>query len=398
MTLIAMTIMKDRPPILVGDILITSTEGKIDMKLPHRPKSLSAEEIKHLSFKPDRLLQKLYVIQPNICICTAGSVYHLKLILQDFKSFCRLKTNNGERWLNPDEVQEYFSNYDQDILSNVVIGIAVAIDSKKGFLFTPDIHKEVWQGGGSHDFGAVIAAGSGATQYLQHIYQHTLVGSSHQHGDFMYAKQVNCSFITKFLCKEHQTLKSLNHYWGGFIETCFYTGQQFEKLSDIVFVIADAKADDDGNLDLPIPTLFIYSQYINDVLCLTTVQATDFSISISDDSIVYISESLSQTLFKVDQIDSESYSIAPDPINDLTFFTNNVAMGVNIDVASKALIPISAYTEGNDVEVDFVEGKYIKFTWPRHLFEKQNSILKEYLPSIIDSIKESDSSKNDSSY
>src|SRR5690348_2109116 len=115
MTLIAIT-LSEKPPILTADILITSIDGKKAVKLPNRPSALSNEEVRNLVYKPDQLLQKLYVIHPNICMCAAGRVSDIKMILQDFRNFCKWKSNYGERWLDIEEIRSFFSSYDQEIL------------------------------------------------------------------------------------------------------------------------------------------------------------------------------------------------------------------------------------------------------------------------------------------
>jgi hypothetical protein len=58
MTLIAMA-LSGRPPIMTADILITSIEGEADMRLPNRPIPLSKEDVQYLSYKPNKLQQKL---------------------------------------------------------------------------------------------------------------------------------------------------------------------------------------------------------------------------------------------------------------------------------------------------------------------------------------------------
>jgi hypothetical protein len=319
-------------------------------------------------------------------MCAAGSVYELKLILEDFRNFCRWKSNEGERWLTSEEVREFFSNYDQDVLAKVVVGIAVSKDKENGFVFTPDNHKSAWKGGGSEDFGAVLAAGSGAEQYLKHISWHNQVGSSHKPGDFMYTKQVNLSFITKFLCKESRTLKSLEDYWGGFLETCYFNGESFEKVGDVVFVISDATTDDYGNMTTPMPRLFIYSQYIDNILYLTSVEAIDFEVKSSEESICYISQNFTKTLFLVEEIDGNNSPTALHQNDDLSFVSTKVALGINIKISPETHLPMSAYTEGKDVRVEFVDGDNIKLIWPVHLQEKLASTVMEYCPMLKDAI------------
>jgi len=386
MTLIAMSI-SEKPPILTADILITSINGEVDMGLPNRPIPLTTEEVKHLSYRPDSLMQKLYVIQPNICLCVAGNVYDLKLILEDFRNFCRWKSDDGKQWLTSEVVQEFFSNYDQNALSEVVMGIAIAKDTEGGFIFTPDNHKPAWKGGGSDDFGAVLAAGSGAKQYLEHISWNKLVGSSHNPGDFMYAKQVNFSFITKFLCKENRTLKSLENYWGGFLETCYFNGDHFEKDEKVAFVICDSTTDENGTMAIPIPKLFIYNQYIDNVLYLTTIQATDFEIKQSEDSISYISKNFTKTLFIVEEIDIKKPTSVLTQNDNLSFVTRKIALGVDVKINSESYLPTSAYTEGEDIKVEFCDGNYIELVWPVHLQEKQASTIKQYYPKIKETLK-----------
>lgn len=385
MTLIAMAI-REKSPIMTADILTTSINGEVDMRLPNRPIPLSNEEVQHLSYKPYKLRQKLYVIQPNICMCAAGGVYELKLILEDFRNFCRWKSNEGKQWLTSEVAQEFFSNYDQDVLAKVVLGIAVAKDKENGFIFTPDKHKPFWHGGGSEDFGAVLAAGSGAKQYLEHISWHKQVGSSHKPGDFMYAKQVNFSFITKFLCKENRTLNSLEDYWGGFLETCYFNGESFEKAGNVAFVISDSTTDEDGNMTIPMPRLFIYSQYIDNVLYLTTVQAIDFEIKQSEESICYVSKNFTKTLFAVEEIDAKNPASALTQDDNLSFVTGKIALGTDVEINFQTYLPMSAYTEGQDVKVEFFDGDYIKLIWPVHLQEKQALTIKQYYPTVKEAV------------
>lgn len=385
MTLIAIT-LSNRPPIITADILITSTHGEPELKLPNRPTPLKQEEVHHLNFKPSELLQKLYVIQPNICMCVAGRVYEIKLILEDFRNFCRLKSNEGKRWLTFEELKDFFTSYDQDTLKEVVLGIAVATDEQRGFVFTPDLHKQYWKGESSNDFGFVITAGSGAEQFLKHINWHHLVGSSHEPGDFMYAKHVNFSFITKFLAKENKTLKSLEDYWGGFLETCYFNGEKFEKVGKIVFVISDAVSDQNGNMTVPMPRLFIYSQYIDSVLYLTTVEATSFILSESKDSIEFFSKTFVKTLFIVKEIDFTNLPAALQQDDDLSFISTNIALGINVKINSQVNLPVSAYTEGEDVNVEFVDGDYIKFIWPVFLQEQHAAMVREIYPELQNAI------------
>ncbi len=385
MTLIAMA-LSNRPPILTADILITSADGMADMKLPNRPAPLSEAEVKHLSAKPHRLLQKLYVIQPNICMCVAGRVYEIKMILEDFRNFCRWKTEDGKGWLSLTQIQDFFATYSEDVLNEVVLGIAVANDEENGFVFTPDIHREKWQSGVSDDFGAVLAAGSGAVQYLEHIQWHNQVGSSHVPGDFMFAKQVNFTFITKLLSKENRTLKSLEEYWGGFLELCYFNGEGFEKAGDVAFVISDADCDEEGTMGVPIPRLFIYSQYIENTLFLTTVKAGDFEITQDEESIQYVSRTFTKTLFAVEEIDAKKPATALQQQDDLSFFANQVALGLTVALAPDAHLPMSAYTEGMDVYVEFKDEDYIKLVWPVHLQEKQAALVKEHYPQLKDAM------------
>ena len=385
MTLIAMALTK-KPPIMTADILITSEDGIADVKLPNRPSPLSDEEVRGLDYKPETFLQKLYVIQPNICMCVAGGVYEIKLILEDFRNFCRWKSNDGKRLLTFQEVQDFFSGYDQDTLKEIVCGVAVAKDEESGFVFTPDIHKGDWEAGISDDFGAVVAAGSGAKQYLEHIAWHNQVGSSHEPGDFMYAKQVNFSFITKLLSKENRTLKSLEDYWGGFLETCYFNGESFEKVGDVVFVISDAASDAEGSMTILNPRLFIYSQYIDNVLYLTTVEATDFTLSQSEESIEYVSKRFTKTLFRIEEIDAKNPQTGLHQDDDLSFISNNVALGVSVMITPQVHQPMSAYTEGLDVSVEFVDGDYIKLIWPVHLQEKHAATIKKYYPMLKEAV------------
>ena len=385
MTLIAMAI-SEMPPILTADILTTSTNGEVDLQLPNRPIPLTKKEVQHLPYKPYSLVQKLYVIQPNICLCGAGNVYNLKLILEDFRNLCKWKSNDGKEWLTSEVVQEFFSNYDQDILNDVVLGIAVANDRENGFVFTPEKHKSFWQVGGSDDFGAVLAAGSGKKQYLDHISWHKQVGSSHNPGDFMYTKQVNYSFITKFLCKENRTLKSLENYWGGFLETCYFNGECFKKEGNVAFVISDSATDEEGNMSIPVPKLFIYNQYIDNVLYLTTVQASDFEIKKSEDSISYISKNFIKTLFIVEEIDAKNTVLVLTQNDNLSYFTRKIALGIDVKTSPNTYLPMSAYTEGEDIKVEFCDGNYIELIWPVHLHEKQAVAIKQNYSKIKEAI------------
>lgn len=369
--------VSEMPPILTADILTTSINGEVDMRLPNRPIPLTEKEIQHLSYKPYRLVQKLYIIQPNICLCGAGNVYDLKLILEDFRNFCKWTSNEDKQWLTFEVVQEFFSKYDQDILNEVVLGIAVAKNEENGFIFTPERHKSFWQGGGSDDFGAVLAAGSGRKQYLEYISCHKQAGSSHNPGDFMYAKQVNYSFITKFLCKENRTLKSLENYWGGFLETCYFNGEHFEKDGNVAFVISDSETDEEGNMSIPIPKLFIYNQYIDNVLYLTTVQVSDFEIKQSEDLISYISKNFIKTLFIVEEIDAKHIPSMLTQNDNLSYITRKIALGVDVKTSAHSYLPMSVYAEGEDIKVEFCDGNYIELIWPIHLQEKQAKTIKQ---------------------
>lgn len=105
-----------------------------------------------------------------------------------------------------------------------------------------------------------------------------------------------------------------------------------------------------------IPRLFIYSQYIYNVLYLTTVEATDFDIKVLEDSIQYISKDFIKTLFAVEEIDIKSSPITLHQNDNLSFVSTKVAVEINVKITPETYLPISAYTEGEDVKVDFAEG------------------------------------------
>ena len=124
---------------------------------------------------------------------------------------------------------------------------------------------------------------------------------------------------------------------------------------------------------------------------LTTVQASDFEIIKSKDSIRYISKNFIKTLFIVEEIDAKDKASALIQNDNLSYITQKIALGINVKTTSQTYLPISAYTEGEDIKVEFSDENYIELIWPIHLHEKQAKTIKENYSIIKEAVSSSES-------
>ncbi|PZR30066.1 MAG: hypothetical protein DI535_00775 [Citrobacter freundii] len=379
MTLIATSINQGHP-FLTADILITEDNGKPDLQLPNRLEGIPREQFEQLSSQPTSFLQKLYIMEPNVCVCLAGNILTLKAFLQDLRIFCRIKSNDGRIAIKVLDLKNFFEGYDDAVLKELSCGIMIVEGNAGDNVEIYEAHYGQWIHGDTVVFGQVFVSGSGAAQYVKHLQVHASKAADPDKTSEFRTREVTFTFLVKLLAKERLTLDGINASWGAFLEVCFFDGERFVKNEGLAFILSDAKVDIDGNFHELVPTTFIYNEYHANILHLTTIEVSQLVIEESADSIIFESDECEHILFSVGEIDreipAEATNVSPG------FFTNEIALSIMLELPNGAKMTMSIYTTGYDVAVEFSGKGTIKFTWPKVMHEIVARTVKSLNPAF----------------
>ncbi|MBI3233694.1 MAG: hypothetical protein HYZ42_06575 [Bacteroidetes bacterium] len=277
---------------------MSSKKGKPTVILPTNSFDINPFLRTDATYKPDSLAQKLYIIGGNVCVAVAGDEVEIVPFLRELKNRCRLYNSITEGIIrkflddyglntqlinsaffltciehrSPDSIYVGMFNYPQKI---------TAIE---------DNNNGGWQSLRSDVYDEIYACGSGAESFLNIVSQTGTFETRHTKGDIWYAMQSNVSLIAKILAIERTTLHNLQTHWGGGFETAFYNGKEFEKVTDIVYVICNGQFDKDGDIGLPFPGLFLYYSYRDCVLNIVRVEVKKFKREYMNDKIILTAE------------------------------------------------------------------------------------------------------------
>jgi hypothetical protein len=83
MTLIATAINKKNIPFLISDLLISSDTGIANFQSPTNHFPINQYLPQDSTNKPESFSQKTYIINKDLCVMLAGSVYEMKNFLDD---------------------------------------------------------------------------------------------------------------------------------------------------------------------------------------------------------------------------------------------------------------------------------------------------------------------------
>lgn len=260
MSLISLHELNNRP-YLIGDLLISSPDKGHDLSIPTHLKPVEHLLPSTQQRFPSKLKQKLYIINPKLCLAIAGSVVSMKLFLKDVRQHFRYKPTNL------DEINDLLFQYSEvphKDLSYCVI-YAEQKENEKPFRYffkggkniIETLSQKLW------------IAGSGSQDYSADIAEPFRFSSSVPSSDPRFSIANLLMDLAKMLAKERFTLNTIAKFWGAGFELILFEDNQFKKLDDITYILLKGAIDPTGQM-VASPVSFYNYKYHSDLLIITS--------------------------------------------------------------------------------------------------------------------------------
>ncbi|AOI67638.1 hypothetical protein WS51_28645 [Burkholderia territorii] len=250
---------------LQADILLTG------------PKSTRMRPSQIPSFKPDAdgttlkahtvvgLCQKILVVNEHFAVAFAGSVAAIQdaaRLIDSLLAQCPDLT--GKRFVDALLIDEQLKDAPLSAIALGVEGDEIQITKHRAEFGFSNEHFELYVGG-----SGLQHAIQHYEQYPLHVFDASLEDIAAQ-GTCMALHQFAGHVIDEFENKfESETISDL---FGGGYEVVAYHGGQFHKISDVVYVYAEAEVDADGMLQVELPKFLLKSTYRGDDLKIRSME------------------------------------------------------------------------------------------------------------------------------
>lgn len=211
------------------------------------------------------LCQKILIVNKNLAVAFAGSVTAIQDAIRLIDSLLAQ---------SPDLTSKCFTDAllaDEQLKDAQLCAIALSVDGN-AILFTSH-RAEI---GVSNEHFKLIVGGSGSQSAIQHFEQYppSAFDVSWEdvvvHGTCMALHQFAVHLIDEFENKFES--ESISDLFGGGYEIVAYHGGQFHKISDVVYVYAEAELDADGMLQVERPKFLLKSTYCDDDLKIRSME------------------------------------------------------------------------------------------------------------------------------
>ncbi len=386
MTMIATT-LNYNIPFIVSDVLFTSEDGRDGIQLPTNNFPI-IPFLKDPIGKPHYLKQKLYILQPNVCVAIAGVEKELERFISEFRTRCKYYSDFSTKKVTREQIMDFLKEYKLDKTL-----------PESGFLishvgYDENDNPETWNQFIRGDWGQIeddifegaLAFGSGKKEFFNHIKQPMKITSSHENGNLHRAVQMNTTFVSRLLTIERVTLSNLHNAWGAGYEIAFFNGSSFKKIDNIAYVISHGEFNSTGDIGIPIPRLILYYNYYNDNLIITSVELYDITRSDSDAHMHFESTKFSVNVFLVPSIECKESDPPIEIPDDFSFSTSSVSVGYGIITPSNGVYNPAFYTISKDVTVNFVQNQHVKIKLHKDLSDMVKAGAQGAFPNIIKEI------------
>lgn len=265
--------------IIVGDILITSSDEKIEsVELPTILKKAEFRPDLNLDVNVINLKQKIYIINDRFAVALAGSVYEMRLFLGDIKNHFKYKETSA------DEIISFINNYDAGVISKISVGM-VYYDGER--FFNAQVGTD-WKGSTNFIFGHLSAAGTGAQWFIDELSLSLEMEGNLQQFNIS-SQQLNLAQLKArvsiqnliFLFKEKFYGSTVIDSWGGGFEIICFENGVFKKINDVLYLVINCSFDKDGALQYNSFFLMNYNYYDGVLLltCTDTVIAKRYAVA-----------------------------------------------------------------------------------------------------------------------
>jgi len=354
------TTLKNGTLLVLGDILISSQQQPphfllptlLDDVLPYLPASAV--------YQPVDLAQKIYLLKHNVCATFSGKLAIVKPFLEDLTMYCRyhteVKVNDLENYL-----QQYVTGTDLEDTSILIL----VLEKVDGVSHIRLLKAGSWQTAFSPLVGEIMAAGSGATDFIAMTQvKGDLIMPVQQYGALEEAILTNVSILTRILAQERAILTTVKKHWGAGFEVAYVAGGAFHKLDDITYIINQGQFDDSSSIETPVPAFVLHYKYHNNTLVITVLAAQEGSTQTTDQHYIFRFKK-----FVVDQFRVEPISLMGETIKDnvdSSFTSTRVGMGYILDAGNGYFTPASLHFE-HDLKVEYHHKKSVTITMKKEI-------------------------------
>ena len=244
-------------PLLFSDLLFSSPSKDDDFTYPTYNTRIDL----HMDWgmHPARMIQKTYIVHPNIAVVTAGYAHRIRYFINEIKQYFL----NHEASIS--NLDCFTSSYPFEV--GETYGICVA-DSKNG---TFDYrYFGTWNEKTYAEVGRIRTAASGGIDFLQVIDSFDETGYLLPVDSYRNSITNACICFSNVLGDERYYGSDIKHAWGAGFEIAVYdyANKQFKKLDDINYIVWRAKYDI-GTEKLDVSPLSIMTyKYFDEVLCI----------------------------------------------------------------------------------------------------------------------------------
>lgn len=349
---------------MLGDLLISDSAKPDQFIIP----TLSEDVIQYLSedsqFHPITMNQKIYILKENVCIAFAGVVFKFRKFLEDIRIFCKV-----EPILDAETIQQFLKEHESDPnWADFTFIILVANKTDSNIIVGRALHG-TWNRSQTLIFDEVWAAGSGAEDFLKEMSQKANAFSTHSIDDPSHALLMNIIMISKLLAAERAMLSSVKKHWGAGFEMLYYNGNKFVKVDDITYVLNQGIFHESGDMDVPVPEIILRYKYHGEVLVITCIRTLGGRTETTDSNYVITCNSYNVRPFIVLPIDHFETDSLENLTRDLSFVTNNVAMGYILETETGYYLPASVHL-GPELSVNFQQSGTLTITMKKEVNDR----------------------------
>lgn len=352
MSLIAST-YAEQSPFLIGDLLFSSNDGNTNFRSPTHP-DVMAEAAKFTAdLKPQDLAQKIFILKDNVCIALAGLEYEMKALLNHLKDSLHFYDS-----VTRDSMHTILRSFDLNnrFARSEFIILVMEKDEEGRFFGGQFTSSSNWIEIEHPTFAEVVAGGSGARDFINHLQEPTTYASSFDDDVIKSRLTANMIMLSQWITTEKVTGRNLENLWGGGYEIIFFDGERFTKFSEIAFVVFETKMEPDGTMQRMHPSVINYYKYQGDLLQIYSFRLFRGSIEEESDRLLMVTEAgdYEPHLFLVPPFDTPAGTLLEVPASH-SFETRNVAAGMCVWYENSDTYRPGAFMEANEIGLRFTE-------------------------------------------
>jgi hypothetical protein len=261
MTLIA-SISNFSYPVIIGDLLTSSSEFNKDFKLPTFLQGIEKYLPENSSSYPTKLIQKTYIIKNNLVVAIAGNYLKNKYFIESITNFFK------EKECKESSLVEFINEYDESEFIDTAYLFLFYEKKQQGFLMNFMTTGDYWNTHKSNLFGDIYAAGSGSSDFITESKRYNnLIGFGEINSENR-AMSASLSLISGLLATESFSLETIKKHWGAGFELISFNEkkQSFYKMNELTYIIWKGRINNKTkDIDLQ-PFLVLGYKYFENIL------------------------------------------------------------------------------------------------------------------------------------